>query len=54
MKYDERSLLICCICVIIGFILLLFGIITSEIEINKTKGELYGNTKVLCIYYVVG
>lgn len=44
MYIDRRSLLIMFICVIIGTILLITGIIVSEIEIRKNEQmEIYDN-----------
>ena len=42
MEYDEKWLVVISILTILGVVLILAGIITSEIEINKYKyGELY-------------
>lgn len=37
MNYDNRAMIIAGICVVVGTILMLIGIITSEIEIIKNK-----------------
>lgn len=44
MEYDDKTIFVISICIIFGTILLLIGIITSEIEItkNETK-EIYDN-----------
>ena len=44
MNYDKRVLIIMSICVAIGFICLVFGIITSEIEIRKNQIEVFYGT----------
>lgn len=44
MEYDKRVLVICSICVLLGIIFLLIGIITSEIEISKNQARgIYDN-----------
>ncbi len=40
MEYDKKILVIMSICVMLGTLFLIFGIITSEIEIRK---ETYDN-----------
>ena len=44
MEYDSKAIFVISVCIIFGTILLLIGIITSEIEItkNETK-EIYDN-----------
>lgn len=37
MNYDNIAMIIAGICVVVGTILMLIGIITSEIEITKNK-----------------
>lgn len=39
MDYDNRAMIIAGICVIVGTILMLIGIITSEIEIRKNEAK---------------
>lgn len=44
MEYDRRALIIAGICIVIGTILMLIGVITSEIEININQSEeIYDN-----------
>lgn len=44
MEYDRKELIIAGICIIIGVIFMLLGIITSEIEINKNQSKgIYDN-----------
>jgi len=44
MEYDKRAIIIISLCVIIGTILLVSGIILSEIEIRRGKQmEIYDN-----------
>ena len=45
MYYDKKALVIAGICVVAGTILMLIGIITSEIEIRRNQyEEIYDNT----------
>lgn len=45
MEYDNRAMIIAGICVVLGTILSLIGIITSEIQIQRYEyEEIYGNT----------
>lgn len=45
MEYDNRAMIIAGICVVVGTILMLIGIITSEIEITKNQTEeIYDNS----------
>lgn len=45
MNYDNRAMIIAGICVVAGTILMLIGIITSEIEITKNQTEeIYDNS----------
>lgn len=39
MNYDNRAMIIAGICVVVGTILMLIGIITSEIEITKNQAK---------------
>lgn len=44
MEYDDRALIIMGICVAIGTIMLLIGIISSEVEIVRNQHkEIYDN-----------
>ena len=44
MEYDRKTLIIAGICIIIGVVFMLLGIITSEIEIRKNQSEeIYDN-----------
>jgi hypothetical protein len=45
VEYDNRAMIIAGICVVVGTILMLIGIITSEIEITKNQTEeIYDNS----------
>lgn len=44
MEYDRRALIIAGICIAIGTILMLIGIVTSEIDIIRNQSEeIYDN-----------
>ncbi len=47
MKYDLRSIVIVCLCIFLGIIFIILGVITKEIEISKENNMvIYDNFNI--------